>query len=119
MKGLMNAMSRNPSAATGYFDPNTTDNLKYFLEDRDWPGGAVEDEMPDELKQTSARTEFGATLEAAATGREPAARCTPSPPTTTARRPRSSSGSSRNTAARTRRRTRAPCPCPCARAWAT
>ncbi|MEU1214974.1 DUF6571 family protein [Streptomyces sp. NPDC005790] len=71
MKGLMNAMSRNPSAATGYFDPNTTDNLKYFLEDRDWPGGAVEGEMPDELKQTSARTEFGAALEAAATGREP------------------------------------------------
>ncbi|MET9808830.1 DUF6571 family protein [Streptomyces halstedii] len=71
MKGLMNAMSRNPAAATHYFDPNTTDNLKYFLEDRDWPGGAVEDEMPDELKQTSARTEFGAALEAAATGREP------------------------------------------------
>lgn len=71
MKGLMNAMSRNPSAATGYFDPATTDNLEYFLEERDWPGGAVEDEMPDELKQTSARTEFGAALEAAATGRVP------------------------------------------------
>ncbi|MEU4492912.1 DUF6571 family protein [Streptomyces sp. NPDC023998] len=71
MKGLLNAMSRNPSAATHYFDPNTTDNLKYFLEDRDWPGGDVEDKMPDELKRTSARTEFGAALEAAATGREP------------------------------------------------
>lgn len=71
MKGLLNAMSRNPSASTHYFDPNTTDNLKYFMEDRDWPGAAVEDEMPDELKQTSARTEFGAALEAGATGREP------------------------------------------------
>ncbi|MEU6866288.1 DUF6571 family protein [Streptomyces sp. NPDC046876] len=26
MKGLLNAMSRNPSAATHYFDPHTTDN---------------------------------------------------------------------------------------------
>ncbi|MFB8036695.1 DUF6571 family protein [Streptomyces sp. NPDC056004] len=71
MKGLLNAMSRNPSASTHYFDPNTTDNLKYFLEDRDWPGGDVQDKMPDDLQQTSARTEFGAALEAAATGREP------------------------------------------------
>ncbi|MZG03688.1 DUF6571 family protein, partial [Streptomyces sp. SID5614] len=71
MKGLLNAMSRNPSASTHYFDPNTTDNLKYFLEDREWPGGAVEDKMPDELKQTSARAELGAALEAGATGREP------------------------------------------------
>ncbi|GGT13725.1 DUF6571 family protein [Streptomyces purpureus] len=71
MKGLMNAMSRNPSAATHYFDPNATDNLKYFLEDRKWPGGDVEFEMPEETQRTSARTEFGAALEAAATGREP------------------------------------------------
>lgn len=71
MKGLMNAMSRNPSAATHYFDPNTTDNLKYFLEDRKWPGGDVEFNMPEETQRTSARTEFGAALEAASTGREP------------------------------------------------
>nr|WP_203620558.1 DUF6571 family protein [Streptomyces anulatus] len=71
MKGLLNAMSRNPSASTHYFDPNTTDNLKYFLEDREWPGGAVEDKMPDDLKRTSARAELGAALEAGATGREP------------------------------------------------
>ncbi|SCG09603.1 hypothetical protein GA0115255_125635, partial [Streptomyces sp. Ncost-T6T-2b] len=38
-------MSRNPSASTHYFDPNTTDNLKYFLEDRKWPGGDVESKM--------------------------------------------------------------------------
>ncbi|MEU5329726.1 DUF6571 family protein [Streptomyces parvus] len=71
MKGLLNAMSRNPSASTHYFDPNTTDNLTYFLEDREWPGGAVEDKMPDDLKRTSARAELGAALEAGATGREP------------------------------------------------
>lgn len=64
-------MSRNPSASTHYFDPNTTDNLKYFMEDRDWPGGSVQDKMPDETQQTSARAQFGAALEAAATGREP------------------------------------------------
>ncbi|MFI5980584.1 DUF6571 family protein [Streptomyces sp. NPDC051555] len=71
MKGLMNAMSRNPSAATHYFDPTTTDNLKYFLEDRHWPGGDVQDKMPEDLQRTSARAEFGAAMEAAATGREP------------------------------------------------
>ncbi|MFJ6054854.1 hypothetical protein [Streptomyces sp. NPDC092307] len=84
MKGLMNAMSRNPSASTHYFDPNTTDNLKYFLEDRTWPGGEVEFKMPEETQWP----------------RPPAVsravRCTASPPTTTARRPRSSSGSPRN-----------------------
>ncbi|MEU1896104.1 DUF6571 family protein [Streptomyces pristinaespiralis] len=73
MKGLMNAMSRNPAASTAYFDPNTGDNLKYFLEDRDWPGNSVESKMPDELVKTSARAEFGAALEAATTGREPGA----------------------------------------------
>jgi hypothetical protein len=71
MKGLLNAMSRNPSASTHYFDPNTTDNLKYFLEDRKWPGGEVENKMPVEKQYTSARAEFGLALEAAATGRAP------------------------------------------------
>ncbi|MET9153303.1 DUF6571 family protein [Streptomyces griseoflavus] len=71
MKGLLNAMSRNPSAATAYFDPNTTDNLTYFLEKREWPGGAVEDKMPEDTQRNSARAEFGSALEAAATGREP------------------------------------------------
>ncbi len=71
MKGLLNAMSRNPSAATHYFDPNTTDNLKYFLDDRKWPGGEVESEMPEELQHSSARAELGLALEAAATGRAP------------------------------------------------
>ncbi|MFB7076377.1 DUF6571 family protein [Streptomyces sp. NPDC056308] len=71
MKGLLNAMSRNSSAATHYFDPNTADNLKYFMEDRDWSGGDVESKMPAESQYISARAEFGAALEAAATGRIP------------------------------------------------
>ncbi|MGW4252024.1 DUF6571 family protein [Streptomyces californicus] len=71
MRGLLNAMSRNPSAATHCFDPNATDNLAYFLEDRKWPGGAVESEMPDEKQYTSARAELGLALEAASTGRAP------------------------------------------------
>ncbi|MDJ0382322.1 DUF6571 family protein [Streptomyces sp. G-G2] len=79
VKGLMNAMSRNPSAATHYFDPNATDNLKYFLEDRDWPGGDVQDKMPDDLQRTSARAEFGAAIDAAATGRPPGSPLHPVP----------------------------------------
>ncbi|MFD5105832.1 DUF6571 family protein [Streptomyces cinereoruber] len=79
MKGLLNAMSRNPSAATHYFDPNSTDNLKYFLEDREWPGASVQEKMPDDTQRSSARAELGAALEAAATGREPGSPLTPVP----------------------------------------
>ncbi|MEU3075627.1 DUF6571 family protein [Streptomyces laurentii] len=79
MKGLLNAMSRNPSASTHYFDPNTTDNLKYFLDDRKWPGGDVESKMPTETQYTSARAEFGLALEAAATGRVPGSPLHPVP----------------------------------------
>ncbi|MFB7368860.1 DUF6571 family protein [Streptomyces sp. NPDC056222] len=79
MKGLLNAMSRNPSAATHYFDPNTTDNLKYFLDDRKWPGGDVESKMPVETQYTSARAELGLALESAATGRVPGSPMHPVP----------------------------------------
>ncbi|RPK43427.1 DUF6571 family protein [Streptomyces sp. ADI93-02] len=79
MKGLLNAMSRNPSASTHYFDPDTTDNLKYFLEDREWPGGEVESKMPDETQYTSARAELGLALESAATGRVPGSPMHPVP----------------------------------------
>ncbi|MCX5343260.1 DUF6571 family protein [Streptomyces atratus] len=79
MKGLLNAMSRNPSASTHYFDPNTTDNLKYFMDDRKWPGGDVESKMPTETQYTSARAEFGLALEAAATGRVPGSPMHPVP----------------------------------------
>ncbi|MDX3328485.1 MULTISPECIES: DUF6571 family protein [Streptomyces] len=79
MKGLLNAMSRNPAASTHYFDPSTTDNLKYFLEDREWPGGEVESKMPDETQYTSARAELGLALESAATGRAPGSPMHPVP----------------------------------------
>ncbi|WP_406381250.1 DUF6571 family protein [Streptomyces sp. NBC_01618] len=79
MKGLLNAMSRNPSASTHYFDPNTTDNLKYFLDDREWPGGEVESKMPDETQYTSARAELGLALESASTGRVPGSPIHPVP----------------------------------------
>ncbi|WP_406149293.1 DUF6571 family protein [Streptomyces sp. NBC_01012] len=79
MKGLLNAMSRNPSASTHYFAPDTTDNLKYFLEDREWPGGEVESKMPDETQYTSARAELGLALESAATGRVPGSPTHPVP----------------------------------------
>ncbi|WP_370412842.1 DUF6571 family protein [Streptomyces fradiae] len=79
MKGLLNAMSRNPSASTAYFDPNTTDNLKYFMEERKWPGGDVESKMPEETQYTSARAEFGLALEAASTGRVPGSPLHPVP----------------------------------------
>ncbi|PZH15841.1 hypothetical protein C1I97_07505 [Streptomyces sp. NTH33] len=71
MSGLMQAMSRNPNAAESYFDPNKNDNLDYFLKKRDWPGGDVENKMPQELIDTSARHYFGDALEAAATGHKP------------------------------------------------
>ncbi|MGW6723831.1 DUF6571 family protein [Streptomyces sp. NPDC054995] len=79
MKGLLNAMSRNPAASTHYFDPNTTDNLEYFLEDRKWPGGEVESKMPEEKQYTSARAELGLALESAATGRVPGSPMHPVP----------------------------------------
>ncbi|GHA88190.1 DUF6571 family protein [Streptomyces termitum] len=79
MRGLLNAMSLNPSASTHYFDPNTTDNLKYFLDDRKWPGGSVESKMPEELQYSSARAELGLALEAAATGRVPGSPMHPVP----------------------------------------
>ncbi len=79
MRGLLNAMSRNPSASTSYFDPNTTDNLEYFLESRKWPGGDVESRMPVETQYTSARAELGLALEAGATGRVPGSPMHPVP----------------------------------------
>lgn len=67
----MEAMSRNPGAAESYFDPHKNDNLDCFLKERDWPGGNVESEMPDDLVKSSARASFADALEAASTGRLP------------------------------------------------
>ncbi|MFE2930534.1 hypothetical protein [Streptomyces sp. NPDC059278] len=85
MKGLLNAMSRNPSASTHYFDPTTTDNLKYFLDDREWPGGDVESKMPAETQYTSARAELGL---ARVRGHRPCARFTDAPGARSPRRRR-------------------------------
>ncbi|MYQ98544.1 MULTISPECIES: DUF6571 family protein [unclassified Streptomyces] len=74
MSGLMKAMSRNPAAAESYFDPRQNDNLHYFLKDRDWPGGDVENKMPQDLIDSSARHYFGDALEAASTGHPPGVR---------------------------------------------
>lgn len=71
MKGLMDAMSRNPQAAESYFDPHQNDNLHYFLKDRHWPGAGVENQMPQDLIDSSARHSFGDALEAATTGHLP------------------------------------------------
>ncbi|MEU0339297.1 hypothetical protein ABZ092_09995 [Streptomyces bobili] len=71
MGGLMEAFSRNPGAAEAYFDPSKNDNLHYFLKERDWPGGDVENKMPQNLIDTSARHYFGDALEAASTGHAP------------------------------------------------
>lgn len=71
MGGLMEAYSRAPDAAEDYFDPSKSDNLKYFLKERDWPGGDVENKMPQDLIDTSARHYFGDALEAASTGHAP------------------------------------------------
>ncbi|RDG38595.1 hypothetical protein DVH02_08400 [Streptomyces corynorhini] len=70
MGGLMQAFSRSPEAAEAFFDPKKSDNLQYFLKDRDWPGSSVENDMPQETIETSARHYFGQALEAAATGHE-------------------------------------------------
>ncbi|MFD5201606.1 hypothetical protein ACFWM7_15975 [Streptomyces sp. NPDC058375] len=71
MGGLMEAFTRNPEAAEAYFDPAKTDNLDYFLEKRDWPGGSVENEMPQDKIDSSARRSFGEALEAAVSGNPP------------------------------------------------
>ncbi|MCT2546443.1 hypothetical protein [Streptomyces atratus] len=71
MAGLMKAYSRAPGAAEDYFDPSKSDNLDYFLKERDWPGGDVENKMPQDLVDTSARHYFGDALEAASTGHAP------------------------------------------------
>ncbi|MET9774874.1 hypothetical protein ABZ023_11520 [Streptomyces sp. NPDC006367] len=79
--GLLGVMSRNPDAATAFFDPAgngsgadhvANDHLKYLLDDRDWPrhstaAGPTVVTMDDPLS----RVGLGAALEAASTGHVP------------------------------------------------
>ncbi|MCX5522482.1 hypothetical protein OG342_06330 [Streptomyces bobili] len=81
LDGLLGVMSKNPDAATAFFDPAGNgrgsdhignDHLKYLLNEREWPqhstvAGTTVFTMDDPLN----RTGLGAALEAAATGREP------------------------------------------------
>ncbi|MCC3654653.1 hypothetical protein LIX60_24940 [Streptomyces sp. S07_1.15] len=81
LDGLLGVMSKNPDAATAFFDPagngsgsdhRGNDHLKYLLNEREWPqhstaAGTTVFTMDDPLN----RTGLGAALEAAATGREP------------------------------------------------
>ncbi|KUO14308.1 hypothetical protein [Streptomyces dysideae] len=81
LDGLLGVMSKNPDAATAFFDPAGNgsgpdhvgnDHLKYLLNEREWPqhstvAGTTVVTMDDPLN----RTGLGAALEAATTGREP------------------------------------------------
>ncbi|WP_437059315.1 hypothetical protein [Streptomyces sp. enrichment culture] len=81
LDGLLGVMSKNPDAATAFFDPAgngsgsdhvANDHVKYLLHDRDWPqhstaAGTTVVTFDDPLN----RTGLGAALEAATTGREP------------------------------------------------
>ncbi len=81
LDGLLSVMSRNPDAATAFFDPagngsgaDHVDNnhLEYLLHEREWPqhstvAGPTVITMDDPLGKAG----LGAALEAATTGREP------------------------------------------------
>ncbi|MFF5390241.1 hypothetical protein ACFY5H_17940 [Streptomyces sp. NPDC013012] len=79
--GVLNVMSRDPEAATGYLDPkadgDTNDRLKYLLKDRDWDfvnttdwRGNIETTGKD-ASDGDVRTGLGLALEAATTGHTP------------------------------------------------
>ncbi|MFH9857323.1 hypothetical protein ACH4NV_31295 [Streptomyces althioticus] len=81
LDGLLGVMSKNPDAATSFFDPAgngsgsdhvANDHLKYLLHEREWPqhstvAGPTVVTMDDPLS----RLGLGLALEAATTGREP------------------------------------------------
>ncbi|MER6407636.1 hypothetical protein ABT269_29900 [Streptomyces viridosporus] len=81
LDGLLGVMSKNPDAATAFFDPAgngsgsdhvANDHLKYLLHEREWPqhstvAGPTIVTMDDPLS----RSGLGLALEAATTGREP------------------------------------------------
>ncbi|MCZ7432394.1 DUF6571 family protein [Streptomyces sp. WMMC1477] len=80
LDGVLGIMSRDPEAATAYFDPASEDGrdrLDYLENKRDWdivetskPGGKYSHVGPD-VPDEDARTGFGAALEAAMTGNAP------------------------------------------------
>ncbi|MGA5496984.1 DUF6571 family protein [Streptomyces cinereoruber] len=78
--GVLNLMSRDPEAATGYLDPKADgdkNRLEYLLKDRDWDTvnttdwrGNIETTGKDESDK-DVRTGLGLALEAATTGHTP------------------------------------------------
>ncbi|MDT9693430.1 hypothetical protein Q5762_34920 [Streptomyces sp. P9(2023)] len=78
--GVLNVMSRDPEAATGYLDPNADgdkNRLEYLLKDRDWDTvnttdwrGNIETTGKDTFDK-DVRTGLGLALEAATTGHTP------------------------------------------------
>ncbi|WMX44759.1 hypothetical protein RGF97_07690 [Streptomyces roseicoloratus] len=82
--GLLGVMSRNPEAATAFFDPQGNgpasdhvgnDHLKYLLGSgdgaRDWPDNVITGYRATTFDDYTSRIGLGAALEAATTGREP------------------------------------------------
>ncbi|MQS11616.1 hypothetical protein F7Q99_04765 [Streptomyces kaniharaensis] len=71
VRGLMQALSRNPEASKDFFDPGKSRNLDYLLHERKWPNQGFEQNQVDALARTTSRRAFGDALEAATTGRDP------------------------------------------------
>ncbi|GAA3370674.1 hypothetical protein GCM10020367_18230 [Streptomyces sannanensis] len=84
LDGLLSVMSRNPEAATSFFDPKGNgagedhvgnDHLKYLLgsgdDSRDWPKNVFTGYGVTTIEDPTSRMGLGAALEAATTGREP------------------------------------------------
>ncbi|ATW49726.1 DUF6571 family protein [Streptomyces peucetius] len=82
--GLLGVMSKNPEAATAFFDPQGNgpagdhvgnDHLKYLLgsgdDSREWPKNVVTGYGVATYDDYTSRIGLGAALEAATTGREP------------------------------------------------
>lgn len=82
--GLLSVMSKNPDAATAFFDPDgngeganhvNNDHLKYLVgsgdDARDWPKHVITGYHVTEFDDPTSRMGLGAALEAAATGHPP------------------------------------------------
>ncbi|MGW3385951.1 hypothetical protein [Streptomyces cinereoruber] len=82
--GLLGVMSKNPEAATSFFDPQGNgpagdhvgnDHLKYLLgsgdDSRDWPKNVITGYGVSTFDDYTSKIGLGAALEAATTGREP------------------------------------------------
>ncbi|NYI06558.1 DUF6571 family protein [Allostreptomyces psammosilenae] len=70
MTGLMHALAHSPEASTGFFtDTEPTDNLAYFLQQRQWPSDGAPD-APVPVDGTAGQDAFAHALRVGATGYE-------------------------------------------------